>query len=203
MKWIAGLAIWEAATRTRIDGVVAVIPRIPGEVLAAAARTRADALSNGKLPVFVVFLGLMAIGLFAERMFAQSRRRAEGLQERLLAIGVFTAAMGAVFFAFGWRALPRIVLLVSLLALVAYRTIAALLDAAVLTSSVRMRAEVFAAVAVIAVAAASLGRPLSVDPATTQAISFCFSVGDDDRDGAAAAAAAIRTQQAKAVAAEG
>ncbi|MBY3447841.1 mechanosensitive ion channel family protein, partial [Rhizobium laguerreae] len=172
----AGLATWEAATRSRIDGVVQVIPRIPGEFMAAASRTRADALSHGKLPVFVVFLGLTAVGLLAERMFARSRRRAEGLQERLLAIGVFAAAMGAVFFAFGWPARPRIVLLVSLLALVAYRTISALLDAAVLASSVRRRAKVFAGVAVVAVAAASLGPPLSIDPAATEAISFCFSI---------------------------
>ncbi|NKK67174.1 mechanosensitive ion channel [Rhizobium leguminosarum bv. viciae] len=172
----AGLAAWEAATRSRIDGVVQVIPRIPAEFMAAASRTRADALSHGKLPVFVVFLGLTAVGLFAERMFARSRRRAEGLQERLLAIGVFAAAMGAVFFAFDWPALPRIVLLVSLLALVAYRTISALLDAAVLASSVRRRAKVFAGVAVVAVAAASLGPPLSIDPPATEAISFCFSI---------------------------
>ncbi|CAN7505184.1 mechanosensitive ion channel family protein [Rhizobium leguminosarum] len=172
----AGLATWEATTRSRIDGVVQAIPRIPGEFMAAAFRTRADALAHGKLPVFVVFLGLTAVGLFAERMFARSRRRAEGLQERLLAIGVFAAAMGAVFFAFDWPALPRIVLLVSLLALVAYRTISALLHATVLASSARWRAKVFAGVAVIAVAAESLGRPLSVDPAATEAISFCFSI---------------------------
>ncbi|WP_168265391.1 mechanosensitive ion channel family protein [Rhizobium leguminosarum] len=172
----AGLATWEATTRSRIDGAVQAIPRIPAEVMAAAARTRADALSHGTLPVFVVFLGLTAFGFLAERMFARSRRGAQGLQERLLAIGVFAAAMSAVFFAFRWPALPRIVLLVFLLALVAYRAISALLDAAVLTSSVRMRAKTFAAVAVIAVAFASLGKPLSVDQATTQAISFCFSV---------------------------
>ncbi|NKL95105.1 mechanosensitive ion channel family protein [Rhizobium leguminosarum] len=172
----AGLATWEATTRSRIDGVVQAIPRIPGEFMAAASRTRADALSHGKLPVFVVFLGLTAVGFFAERMFARSRRRAEGLQERLLAIGVFAVGMGAVFFAFDWPALPRIVLLVSLLALVAYRTISALLDAAVLASSVRRRAKVFAGVAVVAVAATSLGPPLSIDPPATEAISFCFSI---------------------------
>ncbi|MDU0360328.1 hypothetical protein RWK44_07880 [Rhizobium sp. 25PS6] len=84
----AGLATWEVATRRRIDGVVQAIPRIPGEFTAAASGTRADALSQGKLPVFVVSPRLTAAGLFAERMFARSRRRAEGLQERLLAIGV-------------------------------------------------------------------------------------------------------------------
>ena len=97
--------------------------------------------------MFVVFLGLTAAGIFAERMFARSRRRAEGLRERLLAIGVFAAAMGGVFFAFDWPARPRIVLLVSLLALLTYRAVAAILDAAVLTSSARWRAKILTGVA--------------------------------------------------------
>ncbi|MFF0923010.1 mechanosensitive ion channel family protein [Rhizobium leguminosarum] len=172
----SGLATWEAATRSRIDGVVQAMPRIPAEVMAAAARTREDALSHGRLPVFVAFLGLTAVGLFAERLFARSRRRMEGLQERLLAIGISAVAMAAVYFAFDWPALPRIVLLVSLLALLAYRTISALLDTAVLTVSARRRTKIFAGAAIVGVAAASLGRPLSVDPSVTAAISFCFSI---------------------------
>ncbi|TBZ57167.1 mechanosensitive ion channel family protein [Rhizobium leguminosarum bv. viciae] len=172
----AELATWEAATRSRIDGVVQAIPRIPAEVMAAAARTREDALSHGRLPVFVAFLGLTAIGLFAESLFARSRRRSEGLQERLLAIGVFAVAMAAVYFAFDWPALPRIVLLVSLLALSAYRAISVLLDTAVLTISARRRTKIFAGAAIVGIAAASLGRPLSVDPSVTAAISFCFSI---------------------------
>ncbi|UIJ81788.1 mechanosensitive ion channel family protein [Rhizobium leguminosarum] len=172
----SGLATWEAATRSRIDGVVQAMPRIPAEVMAAAARTREDALSHGRLPVFVAFLGLTAVGLFAERLFARSRRRMEGLQERLLAIGIFAVAMAAVYFAFDWPALPRIVLLVSLLALSAYRAISALLDTAVLTISARRRTKIFAGAAIVGIAAASLGRPLSVDPSVTAAISFCFSI---------------------------
>ncbi|MGO8064413.1 mechanosensitive ion channel family protein [Rhizobium leguminosarum] len=172
----AGLATWEAATRSRIDGAVRAIPRIPAEVMAAAARTREDALSHGRLPVFVAFLGLTAVGLFAERLFARSRRRTEGLQERLLAIGISAVAMAAVYFAFDWPVLPRIVLLVSLLALLAYRAISALLDTAVLTISDRRRTKIFAGAAIVGVAAASLGRPLSVDPSVTAAISFCFSI---------------------------
>ncbi|WP_165505522.1 mechanosensitive ion channel family protein [Rhizobium leguminosarum] len=172
----AGLATWEAATRSRIDGVVQAIPTIPAEVMAAAARTREDALSHGRMPVFVAFLGLTAVGLFAERLFARSRKRSEGLQERLLAIGVFAVAMAAVYFAFDWPALPRIVLVVSLLALSAYRAISALLDTAALTISARRRTKIFAGAAIVGVAAASLGRPLSVDPSVTAAISFCFSI---------------------------
>jgi len=171
-----GLAKWESWTRGRTNQVVAAIPRIPGEVIEAASRTRADALSHGRLPVFVVFLALTAVGLFAERLFARSRRRPNGLQERLLAISVFAVAMATVFFAFDWPPLARIVLLVSLLALVAYRIIAAFLDAAVLATPARWRMKVFAGTVVVAVAAASLGRPLSVDLAVAQAVSSCFSV---------------------------
>ena len=171
-----GLATWEASARGRIDGVVAAIPRIPGAIMEAASRTRMDALSHGSVPVFVVFIGLTAIGLLAERLFARSRPRGRGLMERLLAIGVFATTMGVVFFAFDWPPLPRIVLLVSLMALVIYRAATALLDAAALTAPRARRTKIFAAVVVVAVAAASLGRPLSVDPAVTQAISFCFSI---------------------------
>lgn len=171
-----GLAAWEATARGRIDWIIAAIPRIPGEVMVAASRTRADALSHGRLPVFVVFIGLAAIGLLVERLFARWRRSRQGLQDRLLAIGVFAAAMGAVFFAAEWPPLPRIVILTALLALVAYRTAAALLDAAMLTASARKRGKIFVGLTFVGIAAATLGRPLSVDPAVTQAVSFCFSV---------------------------
>ena len=171
----SGLATWEAAARERINGILAAIPRIPGEVLVAASRARADALSHGRLPVFVVFIGLAAVGLIAERLFARWRRSRQRLQERLLAIGVFAVAMGAVFFVFDWPPLPRIVLLVALLALIAYRAAAAVLDAAALTDSVRKRAKIFVGLTFVGIAAATLGRPLSVDPAVTQAVSFCFS----------------------------
>lgn len=170
------ITTWEASTRERIDGILAAVPRIPGELGAATSRLRADAIADGGLPVFVVFLVLTSIGLIAERIFSRSRNSIRWLQERLLAIAVFAAVIGIVFFAFRWPPLPRVVLFVSLLALVAYRVIAALLEAAVSTSSVRRRTKAFAAVAVIAMAAASLGAPLSVEPAVTQAISFSFSV---------------------------
>jgi len=171
-----GLAAWEASTRGRIRAVTTAIPRIPSEVAAAASRIRADATSQGGLPVFIVFIALTAIGLLAERLFARSKLRGGGLQGRLLAIGAFATAMGAAFFAFDWPPLPRIVLLVSLVALIAYRAIATLLDAAVPTASTRRRTKSVLRVFVVAIAAASLGRPVSVEPAVTQAISFCFSI---------------------------
>jgi len=173
---VDGLAAWEATTRGRIDAILAAIPGIPSETMAAAARIRADALSHGGPPVFLIFLALTAIGLLAERLFARSRRREGNLQDRLLSIGVFTAAMGAVFFAFNLPPLARIALLVALLSLVAYRVVAALLDVADLKPPVRRRVKAFLGVMIIAIAFAILGRPSSVEAATSQAISFCFSI---------------------------
>lgn len=148
---------------------------IIGDVQTAAIRVRAEAVSYGRLPVFVIFLGLVSVGLVAESLFSK-RRTGSGVWDRLLAIGMFTVAMGVIFFAFNWPPLPRIVLLVSLLALVAYRTISTLLDTVEATLSSRRHTKLFAGVAITGIAAARLGRPLSVDPSTTAAISFCFSI---------------------------
>ncbi|MBD8687217.1 MULTISPECIES: mechanosensitive ion channel family protein [unclassified Rhizobium] len=171
-----GLAAWEATARGRINGILEAIPRIPGEAMVAATRTRADALSHSGLPVFVVFIVLTGIGMLVERLFVHWRKGRQRLQERLLAIGVFAVAAAAVFFAFDWPPLPRIVLLVALLALAAYRLAAAVLDAASLVAPARRRAKIFMAMTFFGIAAATLGRPLMVDPLVTQAVSFCVSV---------------------------
>ncbi|MES5047042.1 mechanosensitive ion channel family protein [Rhizobium nepotum] len=170
-----GLAAWESRMRERLDGIVQAIPRIPAETKAAAARTRQEALTHGGLPVFAIFLSLIAVGLVAEKLFSRSRT-GSGVGDRLLAIAMFTAAMAVAFFAFRWPPLPRIVLLVSLLALVAYRTISVFVDTALMPSSFRRRAKLFIGVAIIGVALAVLGEPLSADPTTTAAVSFCVSI---------------------------
>ncbi|MFK4771718.1 mechanosensitive ion channel family protein [Rhizobium sp. ZW T2_16] len=171
-----GLSAWETATRNRIDAIANAMPRVPGEVIAAASRVRADAMSHGKLPVFIVFFGLTAIGLVAESLFARSRPRGGGLRERLLAIAVFSSAMIAVFFALDWPPTARMVLLVSLLTLVVYRALAATLDAVVPDRPTRRRVKVILGTIVTAVAAASLGRSLAIDAAVTHAIAFSFSI---------------------------
>ncbi len=170
-----GLASWEASTRTRIQGTLQAIPKIPEEVHASALRTRAEAISYGGLPVFAIFFGLIATGLIAEKLFTKARTHA-GLWDRLLAIGVFSVAMALVFFAFDWPALPRIVLLVGLVALVVYRMLSAFLDTAAVPLSLKGRTKVFAAVAILGVATVSLGEPFAADLAVTSAIAFCFSV---------------------------
>lgn len=169
------LSAWETAARARIRGTIEAIPAIPDAVKAATLKTRAEALSNGGVPVFMIFIGLIAVGLVAEKFLLHSRHR-KRLSDRLLAIGVFSMAMAVVFFAFDWPPLTRIVLLVCLLGLVAFRSLAAVLDAVALPSSSRGRTKLFAAVAIADVVAAVLGAPLGTDPNVVSALSFCFSV---------------------------
>lgn len=170
-----GLVAWETRTRGRLDGMVRAIPEIPADVMTASGRIREQALSYGGLPVFAIFAGLVAVGLVAEKVISRSHTGGRVI-DRLLAVGVFTATMAVVFFAFDWPPLPRIVLMVSVLALVAYRTILVPVDAARMPPPSRKRVKMFVGVAATGLGLAALGGPLSVDPNTMAAISFCISI---------------------------
>lgn len=170
------LAKWESAVRTRVHDIVAAIPAIPAEVKATALRVRQDAVSHGYAPVFVIFGGLVALGLAAEGLYRKLAVRRETLTGRLIPVAIFTAAMAIVFFAVDWPPLARITLLAYLCGFVAFRVIAVLLFAAAITVPVRRRLTVIVALACLAIATAALGPPLGVSPAVTAAISYCFSV---------------------------
>jgi len=113
--------MWESNLRSRIKGVIAAIPRIPAEIGTAATKVRSDAVSNGYAPVFVIFAGLIAIGLAAERIYLARRSTVGGPAAALSPIIVFTATMAIIFFAIEWPPLARIVLLAYLSAFIAYR----------------------------------------------------------------------------------
>ncbi|NTG36927.1 mechanosensitive ion channel family protein [Agrobacterium rhizogenes] len=172
------LSAWEAATRSRVDDILAAFPGIPGQLAEAFSRTRQDAISHGFAPVLIILVGLIAIGAVAERLFARQWRAnpSDLAAARLLPLAVFATVMAIVFFAVEWPALVRMVLLVLLLALVAYRIVSALISMAGPPPSILWRARFFVAVLILAVASASLGAPLSVDPTVTLAISWCFSI---------------------------
>ncbi|KKX23862.1 mechanosensitive ion channel family protein [Rhizobium sp. LC145] len=172
----SGLAAWEASIRNRISSVIGVIPSIPNELLKAASRTRENAISHGGAPVFLIFFALTLFGIVAERAFAMLRRTPRNLVDRLLGVAVFSVAMAFVFFAREWPPLARIVLLVALAGLVSYRILSVLLDSSQMAAAVRHRVRAFMAVAIVAVATATLGEPLSVNPMVVTGVSFCFSI---------------------------
>ena len=166
---------WESETRARIDTVIAAVPRIPSEIAATAARTRADAISHGYAPVFVIFGGLIAIGLAAEWLYRRMRGQREGAAAALIPIVIFAGSMAVIFFAIEWPPLARITLLVYLSAFVVYRTGSVLITLAA-PEGLRRRARILLGITVLAIATAALGPPLGTDPAVTDAISYVFSI---------------------------
>jgi len=169
------ISAWEAGTRARIHAIVAAIPKLPAEIGAAAARTRADAISHGYAPVFVIFGGLVAFGLTAEWLYRRIRPQAKGAAGALIPIAVFTAAMSLIFFAVDWPPLARMTLLVYLSAFVLYR-IGSVLIALTAAGRIRFRARLILAVTLFALANNALARPLGLDPAVAGAMSYLFSV---------------------------
>lgn len=173
----SGFATWEARLRSRIHDILAAVPRIPSEVSEGAARARQDAVSHGYAPIFLIFAALVAAGAAAEWLFRRARSPSIGPVARLLPVAVFTLVVAIIFFAVEWPPLARLVLLAYLVAFVVYRVAAVLIG---LVESIRpslgIRAQLFIGIALFATATATLGAPLGVDRAVTEAISYCFSL---------------------------
>ncbi|MBB3654849.1 small-conductance mechanosensitive channel [Rhizobium sp. BK650] len=170
-------ATWESRARSRIDSILTAVPRIPSEISEAAARARRDAVSHGYAPIFLIFAGLVAVGAAAEWLFRRARSPSIGAAARLLPVAVFTMVIAIIFFAVEWPPLARIVLLAYLVAFIAYRVAAVLIGLAESNRrAFAVRARIFLGIALFAGATAALGAPLGVDPAVSEAISYCFSV---------------------------
>jgi small-conductance mechanosensitive channel len=173
------LTQWESAIRARIDGVVLVLPAIPAEVTAAAARTRADAIDHGYAPVLVVFAGLILVGAAAEALFRKqlsASLSSSPIAAGFLPVAVFAATMAIVFFAVHWPTLARIALLTYLIAFVVYRCLSVIVGLTVSSATLRRRVKIFLGVLVLAAASTALGPELGISPNVTTAISYCFSL---------------------------
>ncbi len=171
-----GLAGWEASTRAHINEIISAIPSVPSELLSASLRVRQDAVAHGFAPVFLIFAGLVALGLAAEWLYRKARPSDEGLLARLAPICVFALGIAIVFFAVEWPPLARLVLLAYLTGFVVFRFCSALIGIAVSQSSLRLRGRILVAVLSFAVASAALARPLGVAEPVADATSICFSI---------------------------
>lgn len=172
---IDGLAAWETATRARVGAVFQAIPHIPAEALSAAARVRADALTHGHAPVFVIFAGLTLLGILGEEIYKRGRPARETALSRLMPAAIFSACVAVVFFAVEWPPLARVVLLIFLSALICYRIVSVLI--AVSSPPRRVgRTRAWAAVVLLAIASTAVGRSLGVDPEVVRATAYLFSL---------------------------
>ncbi|OWW00238.1 mechanosensitive ion channel protein [Rhizobium sp. R693] len=172
----SNLAKWETAARARVSEILAAIPSIPTQVAAAASRTRQDATSRGYAPVFIIFAGLVALGLLAEGLYRRLAAPREKLLGRLAPVGIFAGAMAIVFFAVEWPPLARVTLLAYLCAFIVFRLAIAFLSVADIKVSLRARLTILIGIICLAVATAAVGEPLGVPPLVSAAISYCFSL---------------------------
>ncbi len=171
-----GFAIWEASIRDRINDVLTALPRVPQEVHLAAGRAREEAAAKGYAPVFVIFMCLVAIGIVAEMIWRRLFVRLDTPLVRLGSIGIFTAAMTVIFFAFEWPPLARLTLLAYISALIVIRLVIALLPLTAIPSDRRRRLSIIFGIATVGVATSAIAGPLGIDAKTAAAISVCFSV---------------------------
>lgn len=169
-----GLMAWEAGLRGNIHAVLMAVPRIPSEVSAAAARIRADAVSHGTAPVFLILVGLVTVGLMAEAAYRRWRP-GDGVVSTLTSLAVFVGAVFVVFFSVEWPPLARIALLAYLCAFACYRIAAVVIDFA---SDRRLacRAKLLSAVVLFAIAGTFFARSTGVDAAVTDAVAYLFSI---------------------------
>lgn len=173
----SNLKSWDSAARARISGILAALAEIPTEVVAAAARTRQDATSRGgHAPVFVLFAGLVAVGLIAEGLYRKLVARGDTIPSDLAPIVIFTGAMAIIFFAVDWPPLARIVLLAYLSAFILFRLARVFMSIAKVAPPLRARLSAVIGLICFAAATEAIGEPLGVPPHVTEAINYCFSL---------------------------
>lgn len=169
------ISTWESAIRSRMDTVAAAVPRIPTEVLAAAKRVRADAVSNGYAPVFLIFAGLILAGMIVERLYVRMRPNTDSTVYGLLSVFGFAVPLAIVFFAVNWPPLVRMVLLVYLIAFVCFRLVSALVALASPQEGL-MRGRLLAGIAILAIANSVAGPLIGVDQDVVDAVSYVSSI---------------------------
>ncbi len=171
----ASISAWEAAIRTRMDTIVAGVPRIPTEVLEAVERVRADAVSNGYAPVFLIFAGLILVGMIVEQLYILIRPDTDSTVYGLLSVFVFAVPMAVIFFAVNWPPLVRMVLLVYLIAFVGFRLVSALVASASPREGL-MRGRLLAGIVILAFANSVAGPLIGVDQDVVDALSYLSSI---------------------------
>lgn len=169
------ISTWETAIRARIDRIAAAIPRIPTEVLKAAKRVRGDAVSNGYAPVFLMFSGLILVGMIVERLYLRMRSHVDNGVYGLLSVFISALPLAIIFFAVHWPPLVRVVLLVYLIAFVAFRLASALVVLAVPREGL-IRAQLLVGAAVLAIANSIAGSLIGIDQDVVDALSYLSSI---------------------------
>lgn len=167
---------WEAFTRGRIEQMISAVPRILPETAATSERVWRETAAHDDTRPFLLLVGAVVIGALVEwrshKRFSDAGSLAQAIPTLL-----FLAVATTGYFARDWPTSARLVLLAFLVSLAAYRLGAILVDHAfAVRMKIRGPARLMLAMILLAIALSLLGGPLGMDPATSQAISYCFSL---------------------------
>ncbi|PSS66131.1 mechanosensitive ion channel protein [Ensifer sp. NM-2] len=176
----------EARSRTRLNVLLSAVPRVGSEVYRAASSVRQEAHDSGFAPG-ILMIGIIAGIGFCTEWFLRRSVPAVTLPNQLLSqmqtefapLLIFTATVAFVFLIFPWPPLMRVVVLYSLVATVAYRSVLALCRLA-MTVSVPMakaypRVRLFVAVLAAAMAFSAICERLAVAEDVCSLIAIGFS----------------------------
>jgi small-conductance mechanosensitive channel len=164
---------WETHARSNVRGLVAALPGAPAEFAAAIERVRSEARDQGFISAAAVLALILAACLLGEWFARRAIRRAvdnNPLLTRtyieLVPFATFSLIAIAAFLSIDWPPLMHVTILFYLVAVIAYRIVAAVTAMAVATGSVSAflssRILLFSAVLLFALATAALIEPLAV-----------------------------------------
>ena len=128
----------EEKARSHFAALAAAVPKVPSEIARVSARIRSEAAASGFAPTYLLIAAIVAVGLAIEWIFkrvSKGARFESGILNKLLLEAgptlVFIVTASVIFLVVPWPPLVRPVVLFSLLAVFAFRTVLAIARLAV------------------------------------------------------------------------
>ena len=176
----------EEKARSHFAALAAAVPKVPSEIARVSARIRAEAAASGFAPTYLLIAAIVAVGLAIEWIFkrvSKGARFESGILNKLLLEAgptlVFIVTASVIFLVVPWPPLVRPVVLFSLLAVFAFRTVLAIARLAVTAGAshrtVHRRGMIFTGILLTGIVLAALGPKLGVDPDVSTVISLFVS----------------------------
>jgi len=184
----AELSAIGADFRVRFRQLTAALPELPGAIVAATDRVRAEAVERGLLPPGFLIAGIVAIALVGEWLSRRYLRFSSLSPYPVVAqaanevgpIAVFALVAAVVFLAFDWPPSFDAVMIHYLAAAVLLRIAIGLYAMAAaagsLTPHMRRRITAFTVVLLFGFATVGIGRTFDVDPDVRRVLAVLISV---------------------------
>ncbi|MGK9286659.1 mechanosensitive ion channel domain-containing protein [Sinorhizobium meliloti] len=178
---------WEARSRTRVNALLAAVPRVGNELSRVVSAVRQEAQGSGVMPSALMFAIIAGVAFGTEWIFRRSvpalsivKSPLKQTYTEFLTLSIFTATVAILFFLFAWPPLMRVVVLYSLVALIAWRLATALcriaLAASILSARSYSRIRIFVALLAATMACSAVSERLAVAADVRSALAIGLSI---------------------------